>query len=142
MKCRRWNSFKRKSAGAWVALVFLFAPAAVQAQAPKSADQNQPVSFWMRKKLEFSQNILGGIATADFDTIVSNAEAMGRLSHVEGFIRRQTPGYQTQLKIFEETVHEIAREAKRESVEGAGLAFAQMTVSCVNCHKRLREADK
>ena len=142
MMRRRWNHLQRVvSVGAlWCA--WSFSPAAVEAQQPKTGDQNQPVSFWMRKKLEFSQNILSGIATADFDAIVSNAEAMGRLSHVEGFIRRQTPGYQTQLKIFEEAVTEIAREGKRESVEGASLAFSQMTVSCVNCHKRLREADK
>jgi hypothetical protein len=122
--------------------MFLGGPAMLNAQQPDARDQNQPVSFWMRKKLEFSQNILGGIATADFDKILTNAEAMGRLSNIEGFIRRQTPGYQTQLKLFEEALHEIVREAKHESVEGAGLAFTQMTFSCVNCHKRLREAEK
>lgn len=142
MFCRRWHPRVRVGMGTLIVSLILLAPAALVAQQPKSIEQDQPVSFWMRKKLEFSQNILGGIATADFDKIVSNAEAMGRLSRVEGFIRRQTPGYQTQLKIFEEAVADITRQANRESVEGAGLAFTQMTFSCVNCHKRLREAEK
>lgn len=142
MFCWRWHSHIRVGTGSLIVSVLLLAPAALQAEQPKSIEPAQTVSFWMRKKLEFSQNILGGIATADFDEIVSNAESMGRLSRVEGFIRRQTPGYQTQLKIFEDAVAEITRQAKRESVEGAGLAFTQMTFSCVNCHKRLREAEK
>lgn len=107
------------------------------------AGKEQPVSFWMKKKLDYSQNILAGIATADFDKIVENAEAMRKLSSVEGFIRGQTPGYRTQLHIFEESADEIIRQAKKDNVEGTALAFTQLTVSCVNCHKHLRaEASK
>lgn len=108
-----------------------------------AGNKEQPVSFWMTKKLDYSQNILAGIATADFDKIVENAEAMRKLSSVEGFIRGRTPGYRTQLHIFEESADEIIRQAKRDNVEGAALAFTQLTVSCVNCHKQLRaEASK
>jgi hypothetical protein len=61
-----------------------------KAQEKVGATKEQPTSFWMKKKLEYSQNILGGIANADFDKIVENAEAMRGLSKVEGFIRGQT----------------------------------------------------
>ena len=120
-------------AGLW------FANAAI-AQEKQGAPKEQPTSFWMKKKLEYSQNILGGIANADFDKIVENAEAMRGLSKVEGFIRGQTPGYRTQLHIFEESADEIIRQGKKDSVDGAALAFTQLTISCVNCHKHLREA--
>ena len=102
--------------------------------------KSQPTSYWMQKKLEYSQNILGGMATADFDRIVENAEAMRRLSSIEGFIRRQTPGYGRQLQLFEEAAGEIARQANKDNVDGVALAFTQLTISCVNCHKELREA--
>jgi hypothetical protein len=105
------------------------------------ADEQQP-SFWMRKKLDYSQNILAGIATADFDKIVENAEAMQALSKIEGFVRGRTPGYRTQLQIFEDSNQEILYQAKRDNVEGAALAFTQLTISCVNCHKQLREQSK
>jgi hypothetical protein len=142
MVCRHFRTTLAVAFSIGFAMLLVLQPSRLVAQDPKSPAQDQPVSFWMRKKLEFSQNILGGIATADYDKVVQNAEAMGRLSRVEGFIRRQTPGYQTQLKIFEESVAEIARQAKRENADGAGLAFTQMTVSCVNCHKRIREVEK
>lgn len=106
----------------------------------EAPDKNQPVSFWMKKKLEYSQNILAGIANDDFDKIVASAESMRNLSKVEGFVRGQTPGYRTQLHIFEESTEEIIRQARRDNLEGTALAFTQLTISCVNCHKQLREA--
>lgn len=102
--------------------------------------KSQPTSFWMQKKLEYSKNILAGIATADFDQIVANGEAMRKLSTIEGFIRGQMPGYRAQLQIFEESADEIVRQGKNDNVEGAALAFTQLTISCVNCHKQLRAA--
>ena len=111
-----------------------------QADEKEPATKDKPMSFWMAKKLEHSQNVLAGIATADFEKIVVNAESMRALSTIEGFVRRQTPGYKTQLHIFEESTDEIIRQAKRSNVDGAALAFTQLTISCVNCHKFLREA--
>jgi hypothetical protein len=105
----------------------------------EAADKNQPTNFWMKKKLEYSQNILAGIANADFDKIVANAQAMRQLSQIEGFLHGQTPGYRTQLHIFEEAAGEIIRQGKKDNVDGAALAFTQLTISCVNCHKQLRE---
>jgi hypothetical protein len=123
-----------------LAALFLVSLSAI-GQEPKPAAPEQTVSFWMRKKLEFSQAILGAITTADYEKIEENGKAMHKLSRVEGFIRRQTPGYQTQLRIFDESAAEIIRQAQRQNVDGAALAFTQMTISCVNCHKRLREGE-
>jgi len=102
--------------------------------------QEQPMSYWMKRKLEYSQNILSGIAKSDFEAIESNAQSMRNLSKIEGFIRRQAPGYATQLHVFEESNDEIIRQARKHNVEGTALAFTQLTISCVNCHKHLREA--
>lgn len=108
-------------------------------RAQDAVEKNQPTSFWMQKKLEYSKNILAGIATADFDKLIQNAESMRRLSTIEGFIRGRTPGYRTQLQIFEESADEIIRQAKMDNVDGAALAFTQLTINCVNCHKQLRQ---
>lgn len=109
-----------------------------QATAQELGDKSQPTSYWMQKKLEYSKNILAGISTGDLDKSVASAESMRRLSLIEGFIRGRTPGYRTQLQIFEESADEIIRQGKNDNLEGAALAFTQLTVSCVNCHKQLR----
>lgn len=109
------------------------------ARGQEPAGKNQPTSFWMQKKLEYSKNILGGIATADFDVIVKNGEAMRRLSAIEGLMRRQAPGYNKQLQLFEDAADEIIRQGNKDNVDGVALAFTQLTISCVSCHKQLRE---
>jgi len=123
-----------------VACFLLFSLATVPpVNGQDAGGKNRPTSFWMQKKLEYSKNILAGITTADFDKIVENAQSMRRLSTIEGFIRGQTSGYRTQLQIFEEAADEIIRQGQKDNVDGAALAFTQLTVSCVNCHKQLRE---
>jgi hypothetical protein len=122
----------------FIALVTFAAAVVAKGDDKDAQGKDQPASFWMKKKLEYSQNILAGIANADFDKIAQNAESMRSLSKVEGFVRRQTPGYRTQLHIFEESADEIIRQGKKDNVEGAALAFTQLTISCVNCHKHLR----
>ena len=96
----------------------------------------------MKKKLDYSQNILSGLASGDFDKIVENAEAMQGLSKVEWFIRGRTPGYRTQLEIFLDANGEIIKQAKQDNLEGSTLAFTQLTISCVNCHKQLRASKR
>jgi cytochrome c556 len=96
-------------------------------------------SVWMKKKLEYSKNILEGITTEDFDAVRQSATAMRRMSELEGFARRRdTKAYRTQLSVFEFSNDELIRFAQEKNIDGASLAFAQLTLSCVNCHKQLR----
>jgi hypothetical protein len=115
---------------------------AVSAAAQEISGQElakQEPSFWMKKKLDFSQNILAGIATADFEKVEQNARAMRSLNQIEKFVRgRGTNGYRTQLQVFEFANDELVRFAGEKNVDGAGLAFTQLTLSCVNCHKQMR----
>jgi hypothetical protein len=93
----------------------------------------------MRLKLDYSRNILAGLASEDFDKIAKNAEAMQGMSRFEGFIRGKMPGYRSQLQVFQSANEELVRQAQKDNVEGAALAFTQLTISCVNCHKQLRD---
>lgn len=102
--------------------------------------QQQPTSFWMQKKLEYSQRVLNALPLEDFEEIRKNAAAMKRLSRIEGFVRRtDTEQYRTQLHVFEFANNELIRSADNKNIEGAALAFTQLTLSCVNCHKIIRQ---
>jgi hypothetical protein len=99
-------------------------------------------SVWMRKKLDYSRAILEGLSTADFDKVAQNARAMQGLSKLEAFVRGRNPGYRRQLQIFQSANEELIEQAEKDNVEGAALAFTQVTISCVNCHKQLRQPEK
>jgi len=101
-------------------------------------DDKNP-SIWMKKKLDYSQNILAGITAEDFDKIADNARAMKGLGKFEAFVRSRNAAYTRQLQSFEDINDEIIRQADNDNVEGVALAFTQLTVNCVNCHKILRQ---
>ena len=101
------------------------------------AEDKAPSDDRMDKKLEYSKNILTGLATDNFDLIVENAEALNELGK-KRWVENVTPAYRTQHQVFWFANEELIRYANEENIDGATLAYVQMTVSCVNCHKVLR----
>ena len=97
------------------------------------------MSFWMNTKLNASKSILEALAKGDFEKLKSQAEQMRLIGKLEGFVRRKNPDYKAQLQTFELSNLELVRQAKRHNVEGATLAFNQLTTSCVACHVMLRD---
>src|SRR5690606_36007188 len=72
------------------------------ALADDDKNQEEEYNVWMERKLHCSQEVLAGLATADFKMIESNAETMNRLTKIERFLRRKdAEEYRTQLRIFE-----------------------------------------
>ncbi len=96
-------------------------------------------SFWMQKKLEYSGKILAGLAREDFEEIGKNARSMNALTQMEKWVRG-TAEYRTQLRIFQNANEQLIRMADEEKLDGAALAYVQLTLSCVNCHKAVRVA--
>jgi hypothetical protein len=101
--------------------------------------ESQDPSVWMRMKLEYSQKLLEGVTRGDFELIEQNAERMRGLNRIERFVRGRWEGYAEQLQTFQQANDEIIKQARTSNVEGATLAFTQITISCVTCHKKLRE---
>ncbi len=104
----------------------------------KGKPKAEKASVGMKIKLELSEKMLASLTEADFAELSKNAKAMKALNQIEWFVRRDEPGYQTQLKTFLFATDELVRTADEENIDGATLAFTQMTISCVNCHKAIR----
>ncbi len=100
-----------------------------------------PMSVWMAKKLKYSEELLKALTSGDFEAIKQTGERMRLIGKVEGFVRNQNPDYANHLKTFDLANRELIRQAKRENIEGALLAFHQLTSSCVACHVDLRVAE-
>lgn len=120
------------------------------AQEPKAASKGEVAktetakgeesSFWMKKKLQYSEQILAGLAKEDYEAIAKNARSMNMLSHMERWVRSSLPEYRAQLRIFENANQQLIRAADAEQLDGAALAYVQLTLSCVNCHKVVRDS--
>jgi len=109
--------------------------------APRVSEASQSFDFWMTAKLKESQKIFAGLASADFQAIAESAETLSTLNKIEGFVRKRSPDYSTQLRVFEFATAKIQQQAEKKNIEGVVLGFNQLTLSCVHCHEQLRDAD-
>jgi hypothetical protein len=109
----------------------------------RADDEPSPeASLFMRQKLQASQAVLAGLASGDYAAIARNAQAMNVVEQLEKWLRANTPGYRTQLRMFEFADRELIRAAREKNIDAATLAYNQLTISCVNCHKIIRDAAK
>lgn len=92
----------------------------------------------MKIKLDFAKNILEGLSTEDHAKVLEGAKAMRGMNEIESFVRGRSPAYLTQLNIFRTATDALAESAAEKNLDGESLAYTQMTISCVNCHKVLR----
>lgn len=94
----------------------------------------------MRAKLEASQSTLEGLVMEDFDEIARQAvrlQAMSRRAEwnvIEGKI------YQQLSTEFRDSAGRMATAARERNLDKASLAYVQMTINCLNCHKVVRGA--
>ena len=95
----------------------------------------------MKFKLHYAQSVLEGIATENFSLIATNAQKLKRLSQSADWQLRQTPDYQKFTADFARQADALGKAAKDSNVDLATVAYFQLTVSCVNCHKHLKGRD-
>ena len=105
-------------------------------------EKEKQASFWMKQKLSASQNILAGLTTADFGAIEKNAQSMLAVGFLEKWVRADTPGYRAMMKDFESANKSLVRAAREKNLDGATIGYVQLTISCVDCHKVVRDSGK
>jgi hypothetical protein len=133
-----------KPVSAAVALLVLLATCCIcSSQTPqKKPDDQAKTSRLMKKKLEFSQNVLAGLTEGDFDKISNNAEMLNVVSYLGKGTHADLEEYQRQLTYFDMANQELIRHAKRKNIDGATLWYNLLTTSCVQCHTIVRGAKK
>ena len=110
-----------------------------QVDETRPPDAAKKPSVWMRMKMKCTENVLAGLAAGDFELIQENAERMNRFSQLERWARGGSDEYQGQLRFFRHANRALVRAAKNENLDGSTLAFMQLTASCVNCHRVVRD---
>jgi cytochrome c556 len=115
--------------------LMLLAPSARSGDRP-----DERASIWMKQKLRASQEVLKGLADGDFESAGANAQTMNLMTYLEKWARADRPEYKTQLRLFEFADRELIKAASQQNLDAATLAYTQLTISCVNCHRIVRAA--
>jgi hypothetical protein len=101
--------------------------------APEVRDKNV-----MQIKLHYAQSALEAITTANYSLLATNAEQLRKITQQVSWRVRHAPEYERLTADFRRAADALAIAAKNENVDEATVAYFQMTVSCVTCHKYLR----
>ena len=119
-----------------VALLPLFAiPGSSQEKKKRETD---PL---MAAKLKESQTLLEGLTLNKFDKIQKSAEELLRISKEAQFRKvLATPQYEVHANNFQRSTELVIEKAKAKNLDGATLAYLDMTLTCVRCHQYTREA--
>jgi cytochrome c556 len=108
------------------------------AQEDKVQD-NRP---FMRAKVEHAKEIVGGLALEDFDAIAKYAQKLTLLSQESNWNVYQTEKYVKMSDDFRGATARLYEAAKEKDLEGATLAYFEVTLNCVRCHKEVRRKEQ
>jgi hypothetical protein len=108
-------------------------------QETKKDKDRDKVSDLMQKKLKHSQKILEGVAVGDFKKIADSADELVLISRDAEWKVKKTPRYELFSNQFRDNAEDLIKKAKDKNLDGAALAYVDLTLTCVRCHKYVRE---
>jgi hypothetical protein len=107
-----------------------------------AGEQPDQVAVFLRAKLAHSQNVLEGLALEDYDLIARGAHDLALASQASSWQVLQTEDYARQSAEFRRSCDALRTAAKAKNLDGAALAWMEVTMKCVQCHKYVRDAGR
>ena len=93
----------------------------------------------MQLKLKRAQALLEALVKEDFKAMEQSAGSLAEISRATAFLRAyKTEEYELQARVFQKSADTLAAKAKDKNLDGATLAYLDMTQSCVACHNHFR----
>lgn len=110
--------------------------------APQDELKPDKRAMFMRTKLIHAQKVLEGIAKENYDEVAKSSQAISLLTLEEQWNVITTEDYLRQSRAFRDAADALTEAAKARNMDAASLAYVDMTLSCVKCHKQLRTKAK
>lgn len=124
--------------GLSAAALFAFGTISATARQADSDAPREHLSTFMQVKLKLAQKVLEGLAVEDYPLIAKSSRDIGLLCQAESWQVLQTPEYNQQSLEFRRAVDKITVAAREKDLDAATLAYVDVTMKCINCHKYLR----
>jgi hypothetical protein len=94
---------------------------------------------FMRLKLAHAQDVLEGLATEDFGKISRGAQKLRALAVDASWNVYETEEYALYSREFIDAARQMGASAREKNIDAAALAYVQLTLTCVQCHKHVRD---
>lgn len=112
---------------------------AAMAGVQDTQDIQKDSSKFMQRKLDYTRTVVDGLATEDFAKIRKGAQDLMLLSHEADWNVVTTPEYLKMSREFRETTERLRTQGQEKNLDGATLAYFEVTLNCIRCHKQLRD---
>lgn len=109
------------------------------ALAAEPAAKPDAVADFMRAKLGHAQHVLEGLSLEDYDLIARGAQELALASQASSWQVLQTEEYARQSAEFRRSCDSLRAAAKAKNLDGAALAWMEVTMKCIQCHKYVRD---
>lgn len=95
-------------------------------------------SAFMQRKLDYTSQLVDGLATENFEKISKGAQDLMLLSHEADWNVVTSPDYLKMSNDFRRATERLRTQGQEKNLDGATLAYFEVTLSCIRCHKQLR----
>ncbi len=92
----------------------------------------------MQAKVRHAKSLVEGLALENHETVAVAAQGMMTLSQESAWRVVQTPEYLSLSDEFRSSAERLRNAANEKNIDLATLAYFEVTLNCVRCHKYLR----
>lgn len=93
---------------------------------------------FMKTKLLYTQNILGGLVTGDLNAAAKAVREVQQITAAEQWVRIDNEEYLKLTDEFNIAAKRLLEATESGNVDAATLRFQVLTTSCIDCHKHIR----
>lgn len=105
---------------------------------PSLARQEDPVRTLMRAKTGYAHRLLDAVVQEDFDTVRDQAFRLKAVAQTADWQVIDTEEYVRESDAFIHATERLESAARERSGDGAALAYLDVTLSCVHCHRYVK----
>jgi hypothetical protein len=107
--------------------------------ATQTEREARPSEEIMWKKLDLSHGVLDALALEDFEAIEAYSSDLVTLSLASELNISDEENYKRLSREFRQAALALGAAAKERNLESAALAYVDLTLGCVRCHRSLGE---
>ncbi len=137
-----WTDGRWLAAGCGLVTVAVLAAIGTVPAADGPAVEPDKVAAFMRAKLGHADRVLEGLAVADFALIERAAQELSLASLDSNWQVLQTEDYARHSDEFRRSCNALRAAAKARNLDGAALAWMEVTMKCIQCHKYVRDTER
>ncbi len=102
------------------------------------ATQEDPVKTLMKAKAGYTHRILDAVIAQDFDTVREEAFRLKAVAETADWNVLDTAEYARESEDFIHATEGLLESAKARNGDAMALAYVDVTLSCIHCHRYIK----